>query len=92
MTLRWTIAHFWFYRPEQLYLLHEHYICGTLEAAVKKQVDDHTSTYEGRIPLLEVKGYISNILAGIQLIHSYGVSCKYYPFTNYPYTLYSLLH
>ncbi|XP_071843116.1 uncharacterized protein [Apostichopus japonicus] len=57
---------------EQLYLLHEHYICGTLEATVKRQVDDRTSTYEGRIPLLEVKGYISNILSGIQLIHSYG--------------------
>ncbi|KAJ8041341.1 Ephrin type-B receptor 3 [Holothuria leucospilota] len=46
-----------------LYLLHEHLICGTLEIRVKEKQDKDVS---------EIIGYISGILEGMELIHSYG--------------------
>ncbi|PIK51580.1 putative proto-oncogene tyrosine-protein kinase Src [Apostichopus japonicus] len=57
---------------DQLYLLHEHYVCGTLDTEMKRRIDGNATDYNEVLQLEEITGYISNILEGLQFIHSYG--------------------
>ncbi|PIK37137.1 putative tyrosine kinase receptor Cad96Ca [Apostichopus japonicus] len=57
---------------DQLYLLHEHYVCGTLDTEMKRRINGNATDYKEVLQLEEITGYISNILEGLQFIHSYG--------------------
>lgn len=62
-----------FHPSDQLYLLHEHYVCGTLDTEMKRRINGNATDYKEVLQLEEITGCISNILEGLQFIHSYGV-------------------